>query len=287
MKHVVRIQQGPPRHWVGDGFPVRSIFAPQETAEELSPFLLLDYAAPIRFEPARMRRGVGEHPHRGFETVTVVYQGEIEHRDSAGHSGLIGPGDVQWMTAAAGVVHEEKHSQRFTESGGQMEMVQLWVNLPAQYKMTPPRYQTLLDAQIPSITLPDDAGKVRVIAGEVLGTKGPAQTFSPIHLLDVRLKKNADLTLPLIEGFSTAVFVLDGELRVNQHHTARSAELAVLSRQGTDVIFNALNDVKALVLCGEPILEPITTYGPFVMNTDAEIRQAIQDYQAGKMGRLV
>lgn len=286
MKKVVRVQQAPLGHWVGDGFPVRSIFSPHDRAEELSPFLLLDFAAPVTFSPAKKRRGVGEHPHRGFETVTVVYQGEIEHRDSAGHAGSIGPGDVQWMTAASGVVHEEMHSQRFTEAGGEMEMVQLWVNLPAQHKMTAPRYQSLMNAQIPLVSLDDHEGCVRVIAGEFQGVRGPTQTFTPIHVLDLRLNQGTTLTIPLPDKYTTVLFVLDGDLRGNDEHMARTSELMVFSRAGDSVIVTAVTHVKALLLCGEPLNEPIASYGPFVMNKDAEIRQAIRDYQAGNMGRL-
>lgn len=286
MKQVVRVQQAPLGHWVGDGFPVRSIFSPHDRADELSPFLLLDFAAPVMFAPAKKRRGVGEHPHRGFETVTVVYQGEIEHRDSAGHAGSIGPGDVQWMTAAAGIVHEEMHSQRFTEAGGEMEMVQLWVNLPAQKKMSAPRYQSITNSQIPAVTLADQAGRVRVIAGDFQGVRGPAQTFTPIYMLDLQLRPGASLTVPLPDKYTTVLFVLKGELLANEEHVTRSAELVVFSRAGSGVYVKAVTEVKALLLCGEPLNEPIASYGPFVMNTDIEIRQAIRDYQAGKLGRL-
>ncbi len=193
MRKVLAVHDPNPPHWVGDGFPVRSIFSYDDLGREtLSPFLMLDYAAPRNFEPATVRRGVGEHPHRGFETVTIVYQGELEHRDSAGNGGRIGPGDVQWMTAASGIIHEEFHSEKFTRSGGRMEMMQLWVNLPAKDKMSPPRYQTLLERDIPSVSLPDGAGRLRVIAGEFAGHQGPAKTFTPINVWDLRIERRKD-----------------------------------------------------------------------------------------------
>jgi len=211
MKKVVSIERKPSAHWVGDGFPVRTVFSFDTLGYRISPFLLLDYAGPAEFVPADQPRGVDEHPHRGFETVTIVYQGELEHRDSAGNHGKIGPGDVQWMTAASGVVHEEKHSREFTRLGGTLEAVQLWVNLPKEFKMSSPRYQTILARQIPSVSLPDGAGTVRVIAGEFEGVKGSAETFTPINLWDLRLKtyRRAEFMLP--RGFTTAVFVLRGD----------------------------------------------------------------------------
>jgi quercetin 2,3-dioxygenase len=188
MKRIVSIERWPSSHWVGDGFPVRTIFTFDTLGYRISPFLLLDYAGPAEFEPSDKLRGVEEHPHRGFETVTILYQGELEHRDSAGNESKLGPGDVQWMTAASGVLHEEKHSRDFARQGGTLEMVQLWVNLPAKYKMNPPGYQTILNRQIPVAELSDGAGIVRVIAGEFGQIKGPARTFTPINLWDVRLK---------------------------------------------------------------------------------------------------
>ncbi len=285
-KKVLRIRKAPPMHWVGDGFPVRSMFSYDADAEALSPFLLLDYAAPAEFGPsAGEPRGVGEHPHRGFETVTIVYQGEVEHRDSAGHHGKIGPGDVQWMTTASGVVHEEKHGQDFTRKGGTVEMVQLWVNLPARLKMSPPRYQDLLDRSIPAVSLPDGAGTVRVIAGEFQGAKGPARTFTPVNLWDVRLKAGHTARFDLADGHTTVLLVLRGGVEVHGE-PANEAELVELDRRGQEVSLAAKKDATVLVMSGEPIEEPVAGYGPFVMNTQAEIRQAIRDYQMGKMGRL-
>jgi redox-sensitive bicupin YhaK (pirin superfamily) len=285
MKKLLRIQSAPDRHWVGNGFPVRTLFSHQGQGEQISPFLLLDYAGPAQFAPSDEPRGVGEHPHRGFETVTIVYQGELEHRDSAGNHGKIGPGDVQWMTAASGVVHEEWHEQAFTRRGGVLEMVQLWVNLPAKDKMAPPRYQEILSRQIPTVAL-DGGGSVRVIAGSYRGATGPAKTFTPISVLDLRLKAqgHGDLTLP--EGHTALVVVLKGKVVINGADEAGEADLAIFERAGDRITIEATEDAVVLVLSGEPIPEPVVSYGPFVMNTPQEIRQAIVDFQSGRMGRL-
>jgi redox-sensitive bicupin YhaK (pirin superfamily) len=286
MKKLAAIMPSPTGHWVGDGFPVRTMFSPQSLGTQISPFLLLDYAGPKEFPPADRPRGVEEHPHRGFETVTIVYQGAVEHRDSAGNKGRIGPGDVQWMTAASGVVHEEMHDREFTRRGGTFEVVQLWVNLPARIKMSPPRYQELPADQIPVVKLANDSGSVRVIAGEFQGQKGPAQTYTPINVLDLRLRANTRLDLPLNNGFTTAVFVLKGKVRFNSDQTAGDAQLALFERPGDGISIEAGADSTLLVLSGEPIDEPIASYGPFVMNTQEEIHQAIADFRAGRMGKL-
>jgi redox-sensitive bicupin YhaK (pirin superfamily) len=286
MRKLMVVQDAPRPHWVGDGFPVRSMFSPQTHGAALSPFILLDYAPSTEFAPAPQKRGVGVHPHRGFETVTIVYAGEVDHRDSTGNGGHIGPGDVQWMTAASGILHEEFHSGAFTKSGGTMEMVQLWVNLPAKDKMTPPGYQTLLDAQIPSVELPDGAGRVRVIAGEHGGARGPAKTFTPINIWDVRLNRDGKATFELPEGHTLAVLVQSGTVLLNGEQVAREAQFAVFAREGGAITLEANGDAKILVLSGAPIEEPVAWYGPFVMNTEAEIRQAITDFNAGKFGDI-
>jgi quercetin 2,3-dioxygenase len=273
-------------HWVGDGFPVRSLFSYNTLGAHISPFLLLDYAGPHYFEPTKERRGVGQHPHRGFETVTIVYDGEVEHRDSAGNGGVIGPGDVQWMTAAGGILHEEYHSPGFTKAGGPFRMVQLWVNLPAKDKMAPGGYQAIVSADIPVVDLPGGAGKARVIAGELLGAKGPARTFTPINVWDVRLNRDADLTLDLPEGHTAMLVVLGGHVTVNGTQEAGEAEMVLLDREGSDVAIHADGDATLLVLTGEPIDEPIVGYGPFVMNSEAEIRQAINDFNAGRLTKV-
>ncbi|KAB2839473.1 pirin family protein [bacterium] len=286
MKKPIEIRKAPRGHWVGDGFPVRSMFSYDRDGAAISPFLLLDYAGPAEFPPTERRLGVGEHPHRGFETVTVVYQGEVEHRDSAGHGGKIGPGDVQWMTAASGIVHEERHGREFARRGGTLEMVQLWVNLPAKFKMTEPRYQDILDAQIPQVELPDGAGLARIIAGELFGTRGPAKTFSPVDLWDLRLKAGRRAELPLSEGHGAQLLLLRGRAAVAGGETLEAAEIALFERAGNGIALEAKEDATALLMSGAPIEEPIAGYGPFVMNTREEIQQAMQDYESGRMGRL-
>jgi redox-sensitive bicupin YhaK (pirin superfamily) len=271
---------------VGDGFPVRTLFAYANLGPVISPFLLLDYAGPREFPPTQQRLGVGEHPHRGFETVTIVYEGEVEHRDSSGGGGRIGPGDVQWMTAASGIVHEEFHGREFARRGGLFEMVQLWVKLPARHKMAPPRYQAIVDAQIPRVSLPDGRGTVRVIAGEFAGVAGPATTFTPIHVWDLRLASDAPTELRVPDGHTTALVVLRGALRVNGSEAIGAAEVGLFDRAGEAIRIDGAKDATAILLCGEPIDEPIVGRGPFVMNSAEEIRQAILDYQSGKMGRL-
>jgi len=277
-------------HWVGNGFPVRSVFDYNGLGRELSPFLLLDYAAPHEFPAGSERRGVGGHPHKGFETVTVAYQGELAHRDSTGSGGKIGAGDVQWMTAGKGIVHEEFHSQEFTRKGGTLQMVQLWVNLRAKDKSAPPGYQTLLNGQIPSVALSHDAGTVRVIAGDYAGRKGAAKTFTPINLWDVTLRAGKSVELPLPDGHTTTFLVLSGEVAVNgeteDRKTAREGDLAIFARAGEGISLTAKSDARLLVMGGEPIAEPIVGHGPFVMNSRAEIQQAFEDYQLGKMGEL-
>ena len=286
VKKLRCIQRSVDRHWVGNGFPVRTLFAYPNLGPVLSPFLLLDYAGPREFPPTQVRLGVGEHPHRGFETVTIVYDGEVEHRDSSGGGGRIGPGDVQWMTAAAGIVHEEFHGRDFARRGGMFEMVQLWVNLPAKDKMAPPRYQSILNSQIPAVSLPGGQGTVRVIAGEFGGAKGPAKTFTPILVWDLRFASDHRTDLPLPDGYTTALVVLKGALRVNASEAIGTAEVGLFDRAGNSVSIECVNDATALLLCGAPIDEPIVGQGPFVMNTSQEIRQAMADYASGKMGRL-
>ena len=273
-------------HWVGNGFPVRSVFDYNGLGRELSPFLLLDYAAPYPFAPGNEKRGVGGHPHKGFETVTVAYQGELEHRDSSGGGGKIGAGDVQWMTAGNGIVHEEFHSQDFTRKGGPFQMVQLWVNLRAKDKSAKAGYQTLLKAQIPDVPLPQDAGAVRVIAGEYGGRKGPAKTFTPINLWDVNLLAGKSTVLPLPDGHTTTFLVLSGEVTVNGERDAVEGDLAIFARTGDSITVKAKTDAKLLVMDGEPMAEPVVGHGPFVMNSRAEIQQTFEDYQLGRMGEL-
>ncbi|HEY2841722.1 MAG TPA: pirin family protein [Pirellulales bacterium] len=285
LKQIRSVAADAQPHWVGDGFPVRSLFTYQNSAE-FDPFLLLDYAEPHHFAPASAPRGVGEHPHRGFETVTIVYQGELEHKDSAGNHGSIGPGDVQWMTAAGGVVHEEFHSERFTRAGGMFEVVQLWVNLPAREKQSPPRYQELLNSQIPMAPLADSAGSVRVIAGEFEGKRGPAKTVTPVNVWDLRLEKGAQVSLPTPDGYTTVLVVQRGGVKLNGGRVASGVSLVVFERTGDQIALEATETARALLLCGQPIGEPVVAHGPFVMNQPEEIRQAFLDYQSGRMGRI-
>lgn len=286
-KTLKHIQRSISNYWVGNGFPVRTLFSYSDLGQQLSPFLLLDYAGPKEFPPTQARLGVGEHPHRGFETVTIVYSGEVEHRDSSGGGGRIGPGDVQWMTAASGLVHEEFHGREFASRGGLFEMVQLWVNLPAKDKLAPPRYQAITNKQIPAVNLPNGAGTARVIAGEFAGVKGPAQTFTPVHVVDLQLSSNEPFSIPLPDNYTTALVVLSGSLLVKDTTTPiRSAEMGVFDLQGQTLEFDGADQVRALLLCGKPINEPIVGHGPFVMNTQQEIHQAIVDYQAGRLGQL-
>ena len=286
MKKILGVYSAPRPHWVGDGFPARSLFSYNSHGRDLSPFLMLDYAGPYKFDPAAQPRGVGQHPHRGFETVTIVYEGEVEHRDSTGAGGRIGPGDVQWMTAAGGIIHEEFHSPGFTKTGGPFRMVQLWVNLPAKDKMATPGYQSILSADIPTIDLPGDAGKLRVVAGEFDGAKGPARTFTPVNVWDMRLNRDASLQLGLPEGHNAAIVVLTGHITVGGTQPAGEAEVVLLGRDGAGTTIDADGDSMVLVLTGEPIDEPIVGYGPFVMNSEAEIRQAVDDFNSGQFGRM-
>ncbi len=282
MKTIIARHTNEQRHWVGDGFPVRSLVSYHKMSS-ISPFLLLDYAGPHVFEPAETPRGVGTHPHRGFETVTIVYDGEVEHRDSAGNGGVIGPGDVQWMTAAGGILHEEFHSPGFTRTGGPFRMVQLWVNLPAKDKMAAPGYQSILDAEIPVVDL--GGGRARLIAGTLGDSTGPAKTFTPVNVWDVRLDSDGDVSLDLPEGHTALVVVLSGHVSVNGAD-AGAAEVLELSRTGDKVRIEASGDSTLLVLTGEPIEEPVVGYGPFVMNSEAEIRAAIDDFNSGRFGQM-
>ena len=287
MKKIVGIIGASTGHWVGDGFPVRSLFTYDSHGHQVSPFLLLDYAGPTTFKPAIQPRGVGQHPHRGFETVTIVYEGEVEHHDSTGAGGTIGPGDVQWMTAASGILHEEFHSHDFTRTGGTLEMMQLWVNLPAKDKMAAPRYQTLLNQDIPTVALPDGAGKVRVIAGDYEGHRGSAQTFTPIDVWDIRLNEGCAMRLSVPEGRTLLLVILRGVVQVNGSQLAREAQMVVLDREGMDAELEAHRDATILFLSGEPIDEPIVGRGPFVMNTIEEINQAMADFKSGRFGRMI
>ncbi|MFZ3231442.1 MAG: pirin family protein [Pseudobdellovibrio sp.] len=287
MKKLLFTRKNNERHWVGNAFPVRTLFSYNDIADQISPFLLMDYAGPYVFTPTSTPRGVGEHPHRGFETVTIVYEGEVTHKDSAGGGGTIKPDDVQWMTAASGLVHEEFHSLNFSKTGGNFEMVQLWINLPTKDKMSKPRYQGILSSQIPKINLLNEAGTLRIISGEYAQAKGPAKTFSKINLWDIRLNPGKEASFQVTAGDTCVLFVLSGSIKLaNSSEVFKTAELVVLESTNTDFSIQALEDTKILFLGGTPLNETIVGHGPFVMNTMTEINQAIQDYQAGLMGNI-
>lgn len=285
-KHVNQIVKAAAPHMVGDGFRVQSTLPGGTRSENnrISPFIMMDYAAPNYIPPSPRPRGVGEHPHKGFETVTIVYQGELEHRDSTGSHGFLYPGDVQWMTAAGGILHEEKYSEAFTKTGGKAEFAQLWVNLPKAFKNNPAGYQNLTKAEIPVINVGTES-YVRVIAGEYGDVKGAARTFSPLNVLDVHLKKGDTVTFSVPAHFNTAAVVFQGEADINGQ-SLKAVETALFEKEGTEITLAALEDTTILVLSGEPIDEPIFAYGPFVMNTEEEIVTAINDFNAGKMGSL-
>lgn len=284
MKKLLLTQRSDRPHWVGDGFPVRSIFSYNDLAQQISPFLLMDYAGPTEFPPSNHRRGVGEHPHRGFETVTIVYEGEVEHRDSAGGGGLIRPGDVQWMTAASGLVHTETHGEEFSKKGGKFEMIQLWVNLPKKDKMNSPRYQGISNQQIPSVSV--DHGQLRVIAGEFKGHAGPALTHTPMNLWDMKLQPGSSNVFSVPAGHTAALFVLSGKIQLAGGEVLESAELGLLEADGVEFSVEAMEESKVLFLGGQPLNEPIVGFGPFVMNSPAEIKQAMVDFEEGRMGRI-
>lgn len=285
MKKLTYIKRSNGSHWVGDGFPVRTIFSYNDFAAEMTPFLLMDYAGPEHFEPTSRRRGVGAHPHRGFETVTIVYDGEVSHRDTTGAGGTIGTGDVQWMTAGSGLLHEEFHSEEYARRGGPFEMIQLWVNLPAKDKMTGPAYQGITNDQIPQVPLPDGAGTLRVIAGRYAEATGAARTFTPMNVWDMRLQAGGRVLFDLPPGHTTALFVLNGLIRIGDQ-TVGAAELAVMEREGSALAFEAAQDSVVLLLGGQPLNEPVVGHGPFVMNSREEIEQALRDFSAGRFGHM-
>ncbi len=280
----------PPRepHFVGDGFRVHNYIpsAYRLDMKRMDPFIMLDYNSKFYFPPTEKPRGVGVHPHRGFETVTIAYQGKVEHHDSSGGGGVIGEGDVQWMTAASGVLHKEFHEENFSKEGGDFQMVQLWVNLPAKDKMSKPKYQGIANAQIAKVQLPDNGGEIEVIAGQYKDTQGSASTFTPLHLQNARLNKGGKASFSLPATFNTALLVIEGSVKVNGAETVATNHFVLFENEGTDFDIEALENAVVLILSGEPINEPIVAQGPFVMNTRAEITQAIHDYNTGKFGYL-
>ncbi|WP_343523011.1 pirin family protein [Pedobacter sp.] len=284
-KQINNILKAPAPHMVGDGFRVHNFF-PGGYEIDMSPFFLMDYGSKIEFSARKEPRGVGVHPHRGFETVTIAYHGAVAHHDSSGNSGVIYPGDVQWMTAASGVLHKEYHETNYSLTGGPFQMVQLWVNLPAKNKMGKPGYQAIKQADMAHVDLPENGGKIEIIAGHYEGIKGNANTFSPIELYNARLNKGGKATFNFPENFNTGLMVIEGSIKVNGSETAVADSFIHFKNKGKEIKVEALENSVVLVLSGEPIDEPIAQYGPFLMNTEAEIHQAIEDYNQGRFGYL-
>jgi len=284
---VERVFRGAPNHWVGDGFHVSNYFpSATESQKRMSPFFLLDYQKPEAFAPTTRRRGVGTHPHRGFETVTIAYQGSIAHRDSTGNGGVIGPGEVQWMTAGGGILHNEFHEEAFARTGGILHMIQIWVNLPRNHKLTAPKYQALTERSIEVVPLADERGVVRVISGVYEDTQGPAETFSPAHMLDLRLEPGAEVRLPTPRDYNTALLVLQGQVTANGSKPVSAGEFILFKNDGDEVVVESLTESIVMFLSGAPIDEPLVHYGPFVMNSVDEINQAIEDFNSGGFGQL-
>nr|WP_068890669.1 pirin family protein [Pedobacter panaciterrae] len=284
-KTVSAILNAPAPHMVGDGFRVHNFF-PKGYKIKMSPFFLLDYNARIEFSARNEPRGVGVHPHRGFETVTIAYHGAVAHHDSAGNSGIIYPGDVQWMTAASGILHKEYHEEQFSKKGGAFQMVQLWVNLPAKYKMSPPKYQEIKHNSIAKHTLDNGSGNIEVIAGEYNGTKGSASTFSPLNLFNARLNKEGKAYFDFPAEYNTGFVIIEGNIKVNGTEIAKADQFVYFKNEGSIIEVEALENSIVLILSGEPINEPIAQYGPFLMNKPEEIQQAIDDYNQGRFGYL-
>jgi redox-sensitive bicupin YhaK (pirin superfamily) len=286
-KTIEQIFAPPPTHWVGNGFKVHGFFPNQNLGgRRMSPFYLLDYNSKYNFPPSTHLLGVGPHPHRGFETVTIAYKGKVQHHDSHGGGGIIGEGDVQWMTAGSGILHKEYHEEEFNRQGGLFQMVQLWVNLPAKDKMTKPKYQAITNAEMGRYELPDGGGEVEIIAGEFNGTKGAATTFSPVHLYNVKPKKGTSLMLNFPENYTTGILMIEGQAKMNDTETVPADNFVLFKNDGEEIFIEAEEDSVLLVMSGEPLNEPIASYGPFLMNTQEEIVQAVEDFQSGQFGYL-
>ena len=275
-------------HMVGDGFRVHNFIPgdPRMSMQRMDPFIMLDYNSKFYFSPTVVPRGVGVHPHKGFETVTVAYKGKVAHHDSSGNSGVIGEGDVQWMTAASGILHKEYHEENFARKGGDFQMVQLWVNLPAKAKKTKPKYQEIAHEKVNKFQLADDGGTIEVIAGQYKEVKGTASTFTPINLYNARLKKGATVSMSFPAKFNTMLLVIEGNIKVNDQESVYGDNIALFENEGEDFTIEALEDAVVLVLSGEPIGEPIASHGPFVMNTKEELREAFDEFNSGKFGVL-
>jgi redox-sensitive bicupin YhaK (pirin superfamily) len=287
-KNIQQVLAPPPPHMVGDGFRVHNFFPGGYNMHEqrMSPFFLLDYNSKIDFSPRDIPRGVGVHPHRGFETVTIAYHGKVAHHDSFGNSGVIGEGDVQWMTAASGILHKEYHEEAYSRAGGPFQMVQLWINLPAKDKMSTPKYQAITRAQMGLYQLPGGEGTVEVIAGNFKGMKGPANTFSPIELYNIRLQKGARISFDIPAAYNTGILVVEGSARFFDSETAATDSFVLFANEGETISLEAMEDSVLLLMSGQPIDEPLFAYGPFLMNTKEEVQQAYDDYRHGKFGHL-
>ncbi len=288
-RKVEMVAVPPAPHFVGDGFRVHNFIPsyPRLDMQRMDPFIMLDYNAPYTFDGTDTPRGVGVHPHRGFETVTIAYQGRVEHADSSGGGGVISEGDVQWMTAARGVLHKEFHEKEWSKEGGVFQMVQLWVNLPAEYKMSEPKYQAIRNADMAKVELPNGGGKIEVIAGAYGGVEGSASTYSPLHLLNARLTQGSTARMTLPADFNTALLVIDGNITVNQDEKIPANHLALMANDGGEIFeITADDDAVVLIMSGQPLSEPIAAHGPFVMNTREEIAEAFHDFNTGKFGYL-
>ena len=285
MKQIKSIRKAAPSHMVGDGFKVKT-FISSQMWQDLSPFLMLDYIEPVNYLPTDHPRGVDVHPHKGFETVSILWEGALTHEDSSGGKGNLYAGDVQWMTAGAGILHKEFHETEFSKKGGVLHGAQLWVNLPAKNKSTPPAYQDIRSADIPEVLIENNKGKIRIIAGELEGVKGPANTFTRINIFDAHTDADADFQLKVTEGDNTAMLVLKGTVMINDEKTAREGEMLLFEKTGDSIHIQTNNESHLLLLSGEPITEPVAAYGPFVMNTQQEIMEAINDFNAGKFGHM-
>lgn len=288
IKHVEAILPPPPTHMVGDGFKVHNFFPSSGIIGErgMSPFFLMDYNSKWEISGTDRPRGVGVHPHRGFETVTIAYHGKVAHHDSAGNSGVIEEGDVQWMTAGSGILHKEYHEKEFSKKGGVFQVVQLWVNLPKKHKWATPKYQAIENKNMPRVSLDDGKSFVELVAGEYKGIKGPAVTFSPVSLFNLKLQKNGTVNFDFNKDHNTGLLIVEGAIRINDNEKAPEDHFVLFKHDGDEFRLEALESSVVLVLSGEPINEPIASYGPFVMNTEEEIREAYNDYYNGKFGYL-
>jgi len=285
-RQIEKIARPTMPHFVGDGFRVHNFIPKVVAMQRTDPFIILDYNAKYYFPPSQIPKGVGSHPHRGFETVTIAYKGKVEHTDSSGGGGIIGEGDVQWMTAASGILHKEFHETSWSKHGGEFQMVQLWVNLPADKKMSPPKYQSIKNSDIPRVILPNNNGFIEVIAGEYNGQNGIASTFSPVNLFNAKIKANARADFNFPKHYNSSLLVVEGNIKVNNINLVNENHFALLDNQGESFSIQAQTDAIVLIMSGEPLNQPIVAYGPFVMNTEMQIRQAISDFNSGKFGYL-